>query len=257
MRPSRLIQRLAWGKTVGLGAQHVVAMFGATFVFPLVMGLDPNLAIMFSGHLHDPVPADLPEQGAELPRHERLVRRQRRGDPRTRQGGDSSDVTGAILVGGLVLAAVGAAGPLRRRRADPRILPPAVTGAVVMLIGFNLAPVVAGIYWPAGPVGRAPDRHVHGLAAVLLPGFWSRIAVFLALIFGYLLSWLFDAIFGPITSVLGGATRGRPSTTGSELGRRRGRRLDRLAQRHAAPTASSVVHGPSFSLTRSCWCCPA
>ncbi len=26
-------QRLAWGKTIGLGAQHVVAMFGATFVF--------------------------------------------------------------------------------------------------------------------------------------------------------------------------------------------------------------------------------
>src|SRR6195952_6038833 len=42
-------QRLAWGKTIGLGAQHVVAMFGATFVFPLIMGLDPNLAIMFSG----------------------------------------------------------------------------------------------------------------------------------------------------------------------------------------------------------------
>ena len=42
-------QRLPWGKTIGLGAQHVVAMFGATFVFPLVMGLDPNLAILFSG----------------------------------------------------------------------------------------------------------------------------------------------------------------------------------------------------------------
>ena len=28
------------------------------------------------------------------------------------------------------------------------MLPPAVTGAVVMLIGFNLPPVVAGIYWP-------------------------------------------------------------------------------------------------------------
>ena len=42
-------QRLAWGKTVGLGAQHVVAMFGATFVFPLVMGLNANLAIMMSG----------------------------------------------------------------------------------------------------------------------------------------------------------------------------------------------------------------
>src|SRR5438309_2793487 len=42
-------ERLSWGRTAGLGAQHVVAMFGATFVFPLVMGLDPNLAIMFSG----------------------------------------------------------------------------------------------------------------------------------------------------------------------------------------------------------------
>ncbi len=42
-------QRLAWGKTVGLGAQHVVAMFGATFVFPLVMGLTPTSRSCSSG----------------------------------------------------------------------------------------------------------------------------------------------------------------------------------------------------------------
>src|SRR3954454_2595955 len=42
-------ERLSWPRTIGIGAQHVVAMFGATFVFPLVMGLDPNLAIMMSG----------------------------------------------------------------------------------------------------------------------------------------------------------------------------------------------------------------
>ncbi len=42
-------ERLGWGKTAGLGAQHVIAMFGATFVFPIIMGLDPNLAIMMSG----------------------------------------------------------------------------------------------------------------------------------------------------------------------------------------------------------------
>ena len=42
-------ERLSWGRTVGLGAQHVVAMFGATFVFPIIMGLSPNLAIMMSG----------------------------------------------------------------------------------------------------------------------------------------------------------------------------------------------------------------
>src|SRR4026207_1219230 len=42
-------ERLGWGKTVGLGAQHVVAMFRATLVFPLIMGLNPQLAIMMSG----------------------------------------------------------------------------------------------------------------------------------------------------------------------------------------------------------------
>ena len=42
-------ERLSWGRTIGLGAQHVVAMFGATFVFPLIMGLNPQLAIMMSG----------------------------------------------------------------------------------------------------------------------------------------------------------------------------------------------------------------
>ena len=42
-------ERLSAGRTVGLGAQHVVAMFGATFVFPIVMGLNPNLAVLMSG----------------------------------------------------------------------------------------------------------------------------------------------------------------------------------------------------------------
>ena len=35
------------------------------------------------------------------------------------------------------------------------------------------------------------------------PGFWSRIAIFLGLIFGYVISWLFDGVFGKINSVFG------------------------------------------------------
>ena len=35
---------------------------------------------------------------------------------------------------------------------------------------------------------------------MLLKGFWARIAILLGLIFGYLISWLFDAIFGQINS---------------------------------------------------------
>src|SRR5205823_13433264 len=42
-------ERLSALRMTGLGAQHVVAMFGATFVFPAIMGLSPNLAALMSG----------------------------------------------------------------------------------------------------------------------------------------------------------------------------------------------------------------
>ena len=42
-------ERLPWPATIAMGLQHVLAMFGATVVAPLVMGFDPNLALFFSG----------------------------------------------------------------------------------------------------------------------------------------------------------------------------------------------------------------
>ena len=37
------------GLTLVAGFQHVVAMFGATALAPLLMGFDPNVSILFSG----------------------------------------------------------------------------------------------------------------------------------------------------------------------------------------------------------------
>ena len=67
-------ERLAWPQTIGLGFQHVLAMFGATFIVPVLIGFPPNTTIFFSGigtlmlpaH-HDrpwptPRPAELPGQ---------------------------------------------------------------------------------------------------------------------------------------------------------------------------------------------------
>src|SRR5262245_56436861 len=42
-------ERLPWGQTVAIGLQHVVAMFGATVLAPILMGFNPNLSILFSG----------------------------------------------------------------------------------------------------------------------------------------------------------------------------------------------------------------
>ena len=40
---------MPWPQTIALGVQHVVAMFGATALAPILMGFDPNVAIFFSG----------------------------------------------------------------------------------------------------------------------------------------------------------------------------------------------------------------
>jgi uracil-xanthine permease len=240
------MERLSWGRTAGLGAQHVVAMFGATFVFPLVMGLDPNLAILFSGIctilfllvVSNRVPSYLGTSASFVASVAAI-----RG-----QQGDSADVTGAILVAGLVLALVGLLVHFAGARVIHAVLPPAVTGAVVMLIGFNLAPVVAGIYWPQDQWIALITATFMVVAAVLLPGFWSRIAVFLALIFGYVLSWLSDVLFGSIHSITGAdltkqVDHDRVSWAGVKAADWIGFPSGKLAD------GVSVVHGPHFSLT--------
>ena len=43
------LERLSWGRTISIGAQHVVAMFGATFLVPLITGFPPATTLFFSG----------------------------------------------------------------------------------------------------------------------------------------------------------------------------------------------------------------
>ena len=130
------------------------------------------------------------------------------------QGGDSASVTGAILVAGAVLALAGVIIHFLGYKVLHAVLPPVVTGAVVMLIGFNLAPVVADIYWPQDQWVALATMAFVMVVAVGLRGFISRIAVFVGLIFGYLLSWLLDMTIGQITSFDAVAGGGRPRTTG-------------------------------------------
>jgi len=198
-------ERLSWGKTVGLGAQHVVAMFGATFVFPLVMGLNAQLAIMMSGIA---TICFLLIVGGKVPSYLGTSASFVGGVAAIRaQGGDSAHVTGAILVAGVVLALVGVAIHYVGSSIVYRVLPPAVTGAVVMLIGFNLAPVVATVYWPQDQWVAFCVMVFVIVVSLASRGFLGRIAIFLGLLFGYALSWLFDRGFGQITSFVPGLNK--------------------------------------------------
>ena len=42
-------ERLSWPQTTALGVQHVVAMFGANVLGPILMGFDSNVCVMMSG----------------------------------------------------------------------------------------------------------------------------------------------------------------------------------------------------------------
>ncbi|AHK35063.1 Putative pyrimidine permease RutG [Rhodococcus opacus PD630] len=176
----------------------MVSMFGATFVFPIIMGLNPQLAVMMSGFctlffllvVKGRIPSYLGTSAAFVG-----------GIAAIRaQGGTSAQVTGAILVSGLVLAGIGVLIHFLGGGVVFKILPPVVTGAVVMLIGFNLAPVVAGTYWPQDQWVALTVMVVLVVASVALRGFLGRVAIFLTLLFGYVLSWVLDLTTGMITS---------------------------------------------------------
>ncbi len=191
-------ERLSWGKTVGLGAQHVVAMFGATFVFPLLMGLNPQLAVMMSGiatliflaAVKGKVPSYLGSSASFVGVATAIYN----------AGGNPADVSGAMFWVGVLLLMVGIILSAAGARVIHRVLPPVVTGAVVMLIGFNLAPVVAKTYWPQDQWVALLTLLAVVVLSVGVRGFISRIAIFISLIFGYALSWILDLVTGPITS---------------------------------------------------------
>ena len=196
-------ERLSWGRTIGLGAQHVVAMFGATFVFPLLMGLNAQLAVMMSGVatliflfvVKHRVPSYLGSSASFVGVATAIYA----------AGGNPADLTGALFVVGLTLFMVGVIIHFAGARVIHRALPPVVTGAVVMLIGFNLAPVVANVYFPVDPWLAFVVMLIVVALSIGLRGFLGRIAIFLSLVVGYALSWVMDLVAGPLTNADGEA----------------------------------------------------
>ncbi|MGA5702343.1 uracil-xanthine permease family protein [Peterkaempfera bronchialis] len=228
-------ERLSWPRTAGLGAQHVVAMFGATFVAPVLMGLNPNLAVMLSGVAtllfllitRGRIPSYLGSSLSFVGVAASIKA----------AGGGIGTVTGAMLVVGAVLLAAGLAVQALGARVVHAVLPPVVTGAVVMIIGFNLAPVVARTYWPQDQWIALLTMAFTLCAMVVVRGFWSRIAVFLGLIFGYLASWVFDLAFGKIHSADGSG-----QVTDHW-------RVDLSGVRHADWFGLPTLHAPDFKLS--------
>ena len=174
-------ERLTWGRTVGLGGQHVVAMFGATFLVPIITGFPPSTTLFFSGVgtllfliiTRNRLPSYLGSSFAFLAPV----------GAATEIGGIPLALSGIIVVGAM-LALVGVLVHLAGSRWIDALLPPVVSGAIVALIGFNLAPAARDNFTEAPGVAVITLLAVI-LSAVLFKGLLGRLSIFVGVVVGY------------------------------------------------------------------------
>jgi uracil-xanthine permease len=135
-------ERLPWSQTAAMGVQHVIAMFGATVLAPLLMGFDPNVAILMSGIgtlvfffvVGGRVPSYLGSSFAFIG----VV------IAATGYGGQGPNPNLAVALGGIVACGalytlIGLVVTGTGTRWIETLMPPVVTGSVVAVIGLNLA----------------------------------------------------------------------------------------------------------------------
>ena len=174
-------ERLSWPRTIGIGSQHVVAMFGATFLVPLLTGFPPATTLLFSGIgtilfliiTAGKVPSYLGSSFAFIAPITAA----------TNQHGPGGAL-GGIIMAGFALFLIGLAAQLAGTRWIQVLMPPVVTGTIVALIGLNLAGS-ARANFEKGAVTAAVTVVVILLATVLFRGFIGRLSILIGVLAGY------------------------------------------------------------------------
>jgi len=185
-------ERLPWPATIAMGLQHVLAMFGATVVAPLVMGFDPNLALFFSGigtliffvMVAGHIPSYLGSSFAFIGPVAAVI-----GSPAagTLNAADIPKALGGIVVAGLIYTLIGLVVHLAGSRWIDALMPPLVTGAVVMIIRLNLAPAARGLAKDSAFLALVTLLSILAIALVS-GGLLARLPILLGTAVGYLVA---------------------------------------------------------------------
>lgn len=201
-------ERLPWPQTAALGVQHVIAMFGATVLAPILMGFDPNVAILMSGVgtlifffvVGGQVPSYLGSSFAFIGVVIAATGYAGKG-PNTNLG----VALGGIVACGALYVLIGLIVALTDRRTRrssfdgleveeiesgvavhwiERLMPPVVTGSVVAVIGLNLAGIPIKNMAPTGfdTWMQAVTFVSVGLVAVYTRGMVQRLLILVGLI---------------------------------------------------------------------------
>ncbi len=135
-------ERLPWAQTGVMGVQHLIAMFGATVLAPILMGFDPNVAILMSGIgtliffliTGGKVPSYLGSSFAFIG-----VVIAASGYAGSGPNANIGVALGGIIACGALYTLIGVVVQAIGTGWIERFMPPVVTGAVVAVIGLNLA----------------------------------------------------------------------------------------------------------------------
>ncbi|SIS43843.1 uracil-xanthine permease [Corynebacterium appendicis CIP 107643] len=187
-------ERLSWSRTIGIGMQHVIAMFGATLLVPTLTGFPVNTTLLFSGlgtiifllFTRNRLPSYLGSSFAFIA-------------PLTasQQHGISAQI-GGIFVTGLALISVGLLVSWAGKRVLDAVMPPVVTGAIVALIGLNLAPTAVANTQTQPAVGLVTLAAIL-IATACLRGMASRLSILIGVVTG----WIFATLTGNLAEDAG------------------------------------------------------
>jgi uracil-xanthine permease len=174
-------ERMSWPRTFGLGVQHVLAMFGATVIVPLLIEFPVSTTLFFAGVgtlifvllTKNRVPSWTGSSFAFIA-------------PVTaaQADGGMAAALGGIVCAGVLLAIVGLIVDRFGYHLIEGILPPVVTGSIVAIVGLNLAPVAESNFseqaWTAFVTLAAIL-----IAGAALRGFLGRMSIFIGVAIGY------------------------------------------------------------------------
>lgn len=181
------------GQTVAMGIQHVVAMFGSTVLAPILMGFDPNMAVLMSGIgtliffaiVGGRVPSYLGSSFAFIG----VVIAATGYVAGSGANGNIGVALGGIVICGLVYALVGLIVMMTGVQWIEKLMPPVVTGAVVAVIGLNLAPTAVRSVGPTdfdGWMAVVTFMCVGGVA-VWTRGFIQKLLILMGLVIAYVI----------------------------------------------------------------------
>ncbi|GAA1881367.1 solute carrier family 23 protein [Paeniglutamicibacter psychrophenolicus] len=178
-------ERLAWPQTIGVGVQHVMAMFGATVLVPTITGFPVTTTLLFTGVgtllflllTAGRVPSYLGSSFAFIAPVTGAMATHGMGG-----------ALGGIVMAGACLFIVGLVVQKAGTGWIHALMPPVVMGTIVALIGLNLATTTTDKITEV-PLTTFATVLAIVITTVLFRGMLGRLSILLGIIVGYLAAW--------------------------------------------------------------------